>query len=193
MVIASIVTMTITPIMTRVLNVWDIPLAIVGYCINLTVNLIKGSWLSENGKNFFFYKIQLCQYSSSPIHSFPAYYSCMAVGALGGIASICTRSHVAKIVDRNEQGKMMGVMAIMDTISPVIATTIFSQIFRVTVNTSPGTVYYVIAGLILIPITVMIWIALRTERQAIDGINNDLLSNQQQQQNEDVRFDASDS
>lgn len=113
----------------------------------------------------------------------------MAIGAIGGMASICTRSHIAKIVDRNEQGKMMGVMAIMDTISPVIATTIFSQIFKVTVSSSPGTVYHVIAGLILIPIAVMTWIFFRTERQTIDGINNQesndvLANNQQDQQNE---------
>lgn len=54
MVIASIATMTIIPTMTRIFNVWDIPLAIVGYCVNLTVNLIKGSWLSANGKYIFY-------------------------------------------------------------------------------------------------------------------------------------------
>lgn len=111
----------------------------------------------------------------------------MAIGAIGGMASICTRSHVAKIVDRNEQGKMMGVMAIMDTISPVIATTIFSQIFKHTVNSYPGTVYHVIAGLIVIPILVMTWISFRTERQIVDGINNQEFNNdttEGQQQNE---------
>ncbi|XP_037029710.1 solute carrier family 46 member 3-like [Bradysia coprophila] len=157
MLIASTATMTIVPIMTRILNVWDIPLAIVGFFVNLTANFIKGCWLSEN-----------------------AYYLAMAVGSIGGMASICTRSHIAKTVDRNEQGKMMAVMAIADTISPVIATTIFSQIFRVTVDKYPGTVFYVIAGLIFIPIFSMIWIFLRTERQTIDGVNNHETNEQQE-------------
>ncbi|KAG4065475.1 hypothetical protein HA402_002709 [Bradysia odoriphaga] len=169
MVIASICTMTVIPIMTRILNIWDITLAIVGYIVNLAVNLIKGSWLSEN-----------------------AYYLTMAIGSIGGMASICTRSHIAKIADRNEQGKMMGVMAIMDTISPVIATTIFSQIFKATVENHPGTVYHVIAGLILIPTSVMIWICFRTERQRIDGINSSRGKEQQESQNEHERRDTND-
>lgn len=114
----------------------------------------------------------------------------MAISSIGGMASICTRSHIAKIVDRNEQGKMMGVMAIMDTISPVVATTIFSQIFKATVENYPGTVYYVIAGLILIPISVMTWIFLRTERQTIDGINNQAKNLPDDEQNKNVSRDT---
>ncbi|XP_037040762.1 uncharacterized protein LOC119077650 [Bradysia coprophila] len=34
MVIASICTMTVIPIMSRILNIWDIPLAIFGYVVN---------------------------------------------------------------------------------------------------------------------------------------------------------------
>ncbi|KAJ6641494.1 Solute carrier family 46 member 3 [Pseudolycoriella hygida] len=142
MMIASTATMTTIPIMTRILNVWDIPLAIVGFSVNLVANFIKGCWLSEN-----------------------AYYLAMVVGCVGGMAAICTRSHIVKTIDRDEQGKMMAVMAVADTISPVIATTIFSQIFRVTVDKYPGVVFDVIGGLLLIPISSMVWIFLRTERQ----------------------------
>lgn len=170
LLIASSATMTLVPIMTRVLNVWDIPLAIVGFSSNLIANLIRGCWLSENG-NLILQKKNSFVDSLLMICYFSAYYLSMAVGSIGGMASICTRSHIAKIVDRDEQGKMMAVMAIADTISPVIATTIFSQIFRITVDEYPGTVFYVIAGLILIPICSMIWIYLCTKRQTIDGVN----------------------
>lgn len=97
----------------------------------------------------------------------------MGVSSIGGMSSICIRSHMAKIVDRDEQGKMMAITAIADTISPVIATTLLAQIFRITVEEYPGTVFNVIAGVIFIPFCSMIWIFFCTERQAVDGVNNE--------------------
>lgn len=51
MITGSTATMVIIPIMTRVFNVWDISLAIVGFIVNFASNLIKGCWLSENGSS----------------------------------------------------------------------------------------------------------------------------------------------
>lgn len=76
------------------------------------------------------------------------------------------------------------ISALADTISPVIATTIFAQIFRATVAEYPGTVFYVIAGLILVPTFSMTWIYLRTKRQIIDGVNNQEVNEPQQQDSE---------
>ena len=92
-----------------------------------------------------------------------AYYLCIAIGAVGGTAVIGIRSHLAKVVDRDEIGKIMSFMAALDTLAPVISTTLFTIIFKYTIDTWPGTVYLVISVLVTFPIFSMMWIDLYTE------------------------------
>ena len=93
-----------------------------------------------------------------------AYYVCIPISSIGGIASIGTRSYMVKIVGRDEIGKVMSFVSTLDQIVPVISSTMFTYIFKYTIETYPGTIFEVTALLTLIPINIMMWIDLFTER-----------------------------
>ena len=50
LVLVSLSSMTFIPVMSKVIGIADVKLAILGFVINFTCNVIKGTWLSENGK-----------------------------------------------------------------------------------------------------------------------------------------------
>ena len=87
----------------------------------------------------------------------------MAITCVGGVAHIGSRSHLTKIVDRNEIGKVLSFMLALDTLAPMISSTLLAYIFKYTIDTYPGAVYEVIAFLLFIPIFIMIWIDLFTQ------------------------------
>ena len=93
----------------------------------------------------------------------------MPIGAIGGVASIGTRSHLTKIVGRDEIGKVLSFMSALDTLAPMVSSTFFAYLFKYTIDTYPGTVYQVTAFLVLIPIYVLMWIDIYTERPLVEG------------------------
>ena len=101
-----------------------------------------------------------------------AYYTSVAIGACGGMAKICTKSHIAKIVSRDEMGKVMSFMLSLETLTPLLFTTVFAYIFKYTIDSYPGAVFQVIAGLLFIPILVMMWIDLFTQPSLINIDNS---------------------
>jgi PCFT/HCP family folate transporter-like MFS transporter 1/3 len=76
---------------------------------------------------------------------------------------------MSKIVERDEIGKIFSFIAALDTIAPMFSATIFTYIFKYTMDSYPGTVYQLTALLILFPIFTMMWIDLFTERPLIDS------------------------
>ena len=119
---------------------------------------------------------------------FPAYYVVTGIGAIGGIASIGTRSLISKLVDRDEMGKVMSFLSILDTVAPVISTTAFAYIFKYTIDSYPGAVYLLIAGFILVPIWVTMWIDLFKEPPVVDEVdlNRDENANIEQDDGETI-------
>ena len=97
-----------------------------------------------------------------------AYYLAMAIGAFSGIASICSKSHISKLVDRDELGKLLSLMTTLLTISPLLFTPLFAYIFKYSIDTYPGAVNQVMAVLLLFPVFVMMWIDLYTEPPLIE-------------------------
>jgi len=100
-------------------------------------------------------------------------YIAMPIGSIGGVSSIGTRSHMSKIVGRNEIGKVFSFMTALDTVAPMISSTIFTYIFKHTMDSYPGTVYQLTAFLIFFPIFIMMWIDLFTERPKTDDKKGD--------------------
>ena len=92
----------------------------------------------------------------------------MAITCVSGVAHIGSRSHLTKIVDRNEIGKVLSFMLALDTLAPMISSTLLAYIFKYTIDTYPGTVYEVIAFLLFIPIFIMIWIDLFTQPPLVE-------------------------
>ena len=62
----------------------------------------------------------------------------MAIAGIGGTGLVCSKSHLSKIVDRDEMGKVMSFLSTLETISPMIFTTVFTYIFKYTIDTYPG-------------------------------------------------------
>ena len=113
----------------------------------------------------------------------------MVIGSIGGGSSIGTRSHLTKIVGRDEIGKVMSFMSALDTLAPMISSTVFTYIFKYTINTYPGAVYLVTAFLILVPIYVMMWIDLYTERPLYEGEGHRKHHQDENQNEEDAKDD----
>lgn len=103
------------------------------------------------------------------MNSFSAFYISMPLTAIGGIALIGSRSYLTKIVGRDEIGRLMSFMSAMDTLVPMVSSSIFTFIFNYTIDKYPGTVYQLTAFLILIPILSMMWIDLYTERPVFEN------------------------
>ena len=101
-----------------------------------------------------------------------AYYLAIVVGAFDGTAKICSKSHISKIVDRNEMGKIMSFLSTFDTLIPLLFTTTSAYIFTNTMDSYPGTIYLVISAIIIMPICVLTWIKLCTKRPDNNDTNN---------------------
>ena len=86
----------------------------------------------------------------------------MVITSVGGVALIGSRSHLTKIVDKNEIGKAMSFMSVLDTLAPSFSAAIFPYIFKYTIDTYPGLVYHITAFLIIFPICMMMWIDIFT-------------------------------
>ena len=76
----------------------------------------------------------------------------MAITSIGGLSLIGARSHLTKIVEKDEIGKAMSFMSVLDTLAPLFSMSIFPLIFKYTIDTYPGLVYHLTAFLILIAI-----------------------------------------
>ena len=103
------------------------------------------------------------------------------------IAYIGTKSHLIKIVGRDEIGKVMSFVQTMDTVALVISNTLFTYIFKYTIDSYPGTVYQTAALLTLIPINVLMWIDLFTKRPLGDSDADDNIKNMDHKQMEHYR------
>ena len=71
---------------------------------------------------------------------------------------------MTKIVNRDKHGKAVSMMTAIDTLAPMLVNPILVLIFNHTLDKYPGTVYQVIALLVLIPIVICMWIDIFTER-----------------------------
>ena len=93
-----------------------------------------------------------------------ASYLSIPIGSIGSLAYVGTKSHMTKIVKRDELGKAVSMMTVIDTLAPMLVNPILVLIFNHTLDKYPGTVYQVIALLVLIPIVICMWIHIFTER-----------------------------
>ena len=127
---------------------------------------------------------------NSTVNCFLASYVCIPIGAIGSLSVVGTKTHISKIVQKEELGKVMSLMTALDTLVPMFTNPILVLIFNHTLDTYPGTVYQVIALLLLIPILVMMWIDIYTKRPLVDGEGSQLKQNVDLNHNNDEKGDA---
>ena len=126
--------------------------------------------------------------------SFLAYYVSIAIQTLFGDPSLGAKAHATKIVERDEMGKIVSFMSLMDTLAPVLTSTLFAYIFSYTIDTYPGATYQITATLILLPLIGMMWIDLYTERPVVNKLPVDSDEIQKQNSiNNNNKFDNNES
>ncbi len=82
------------------------------------------------------------------------FYISMIVSGTASFASIGFKTYMAKIVIRNEFGQVFTLMAVVDASAPIIASSLFTILFKVTIDKFPGTCFLVFAFMSLIPIII---------------------------------------
>jgi hypothetical protein len=94
------------------------------------------------------------------------FYISMIVSGTASLASIGFKTHMAKIVARNELGQVFTLMAVVDASAPIIASSLFTILFKVTIDKIPGTCFLVLAFMSLIPIIIAMGIDILRLSQA---------------------------
>ena len=70
------------------------------------------------------------------------------------------RSHLSKIVGKDEYGKVFGLVAVIDCTAPLVANFVFVVIFTATVDTFPGASFDAMAILLIVPLSFFMYIDL---------------------------------
>jgi hypothetical protein len=68
-------------------------------------------------------------------------YISIAIGATAGLSPIGFKTHMAKIVDPLELAQVFTLMAVIDASAPIIASSLFTILFIVTIDKIPGTFF----------------------------------------------------
>jgi hypothetical protein len=121
----------------------DMLISIIGFCGLFFQMMIRGIILTPMG-----------------------FYISMIVSSTAGLASIGFKTHMAKIVVRNELGQVFTLMAVVDASAPIIASSLFTILFKVTIDKIPGTCFLVLAFMSLIPIIIAMGIDILRLSQA---------------------------
>jgi len=121
----------------------DMLISIIGFCGLFFQMIIRGIILTPMG-----------------------FYISMIVSGTASLASIGFKTHMSKIVARNELGQVFTLMAVVDASAPIIASSLFTILFKVTIDKIPGTCFLVLAFMSLIPIIIAMGIDILRLSQA---------------------------
>jgi PCFT/HCP family folate transporter-like MFS transporter 1/3 len=144
------------------MKVKDTVLALIGLVSYFGQNMIRALMLTETG-----------------------FYISIAVGGLGSVTSVGIRSHFSKIVEHKELGKVFSLMSAIDSVAPLIASSLFTTVFRATMDTMPGLSFIVTGSLLLIPFMIMMWIDIYT---VIPNFDNKKADNEEKKEENNEVF-----
>lgn len=80
------------------------------------------------------------------------------IGILQGFTSAALSSIMSSMVEKNEQGKLFGLIATMESIAILFATLVFNNLYPVTLSFFRGFCFLISAGLLVIAFIVMIYL-----------------------------------
>ncbi|VVC29234.1 Hypothetical protein CINCED_3A024610 [Cinara cedri] len=84
------------------------------------------------------------------------FYMGAVVDIMSGSSYIVVRAILSKIVPHEELGQVSAIVAVIETIVPVVYKPMYSAIYRITVEKFPGA-FYVIGSVMLIPSIFLYW------------------------------------
>lgn len=88
------------------------------------------------------------------------FYLSILLSVTSSLGSVGYRSHISKIVDVTEVGKVFTIIMVIGHIAPVIASTLLAKLFELTIDDMPGASFLVVAFIAYIPILIAIAIDL---------------------------------
>ncbi|XP_028409598.1 proton-coupled folate transporter-like [Dendronephthya gigantea] len=95
-------------------------------------------------------------------------------GIFNGVIIPTVRAMMSKLVDSDEQGSLFAVIASASAISTLIASLIFNNIYKLTVSTLPGLCFLLMAGLLIFPLFLMIYLRISDKSPSLVlEVNND--------------------
>ncbi|XP_015785427.1 uncharacterized protein LOC107362807 [Tetranychus urticae] len=78
---------------------------------------------------------------------------------LAGIAIPATRSVLTQIIDFNEIGQILAIIACFQAVGPLVASVITTAVFEATIDSAPSTAYHVLSALVIPPLIVQVWVS----------------------------------
>uniref|UniRef100_A0A7I4YLN9 Proton-coupled folate transporter n=1 Tax=Haemonchus contortus TaxID=6289 RepID=A0A7I4YLN9_HAECO len=82
-------------------------------------------------------------------------YSVIVFTSLNRFVSTGFRSFISSIIETNEQGKIFSVIALLEGVTGILASTIFNNLYPKTLHFFPGLLYLASAALLLIPLGIL--------------------------------------
>ncbi|CAH1792649.1 unnamed protein product [Owenia fusiformis] len=76
------------------------------------------------------------------------------------------RALMSKLVEPNEQGKMFAIVGIGESLCTLLGSTIFNNLYPATLKFYPGFSFFAAAGMMLIPIILIVWVRQDMKSQA---------------------------
>ena len=144
---------TLLTIFAQVFKLNDVLLSLIGFCGVFAFLLIVGTVLSPMG-----YFIALIVHTTAPL------------GPIG------YKTHLSKIVEPSELGKVFTLMAVIDGFAPIIAAAVFNLVFDKTIDSLPGLCFLILSAVAIIPIVVALTIDYLNVLNSVEQ-NNNLLKN----------------
>ena len=90
------------------------------------------------------------------------------------MASIGIRSYLSKIIAKDELGKIFSLISAIDGSIPLLGSVFFTTIFTQTLDNFPGAVFDASAGLLLIPLFMLIFIDIFCRRKSADRVDQNM-------------------
>ncbi|XP_075679160.1 uncharacterized protein LOC113795458 isoform X3 [Dermatophagoides pteronyssinus] len=78
------------------------------------------------------------------------YFIALIIGSMSGLSTIILKTEIAKLIPKDEVGKIFSVISTFESLAPFVGTLIFSTIFSASVTTYPTLIYHVGAAITLL-------------------------------------------
>ncbi|KAH9528385.1 hypothetical protein DERF_002338 [Dermatophagoides farinae] len=79
------------------------------------------------------------------------YLAALIIGSIGGLSSIVMKTKIARLIPKDEVGKIFSLISTLESLAPFLGTLIFSTIFSASVSTYPTLIYHAAAAMTLFP------------------------------------------
>ena len=84
------------------------------------------------------------------------FYASVVTSVTSSLGSVGFRSHISKIVDVTEVGKVFTIVMVFGHVAPVIASALLAAVFHRTIDSAVGISFIILAFVSLIPIVIAI-------------------------------------